>query len=257
MFFIDTHTHLYDESFIEDIDTVISNSINAGVKKMLLPNCDIHTVNPMLDLSKKYPENLYPMLGLHPCYIKEDYKLQLSKILEFESLSDYVAVGEIGLDYYWDQTFIQEQKDAFSIQINWAKEKNLPIVIHTRDSIDDGIDIVLSHQNGNLNGVFHCFSGDVEQAKKIADLGFYMGIGGVVTFKKSNLRDILRSVPLDKIILETDSPYLAPVPYRGKRNESSYIPYIAEELSKIYELPIQKIAEVTSQNAMNLFTKIN
>lgn len=257
MLFIDTHTHLYDDSFNEDIDEVISKSINAGVDKMLLPNCDIHTMEAMLHLSKKYPHNLYPMLGLHPCYVKEDYKDQLARIKELETHADYVAIGEIGLDYYWDKTFVQEQKDAFSIQINWAKEKNLPIVIHTRDSIDDGIEIVQSNQNGHLNGVFHCFSGNVEQAKKIVDVGFYLGIGGVVTFKNSNLRDVLKSVPLHRIVLETDSPYLAPVPYRGKRNESSYIPYIAQELNKVYDMSIQEIAMITTDNAMKLFTTVN
>lgn len=251
--YIDTHTHLYDEQFSEDIEQVIQTAIDKGVDKFLLPNCDSNTLSSMLNLSKRFPLHCFPMIGLHPVYVKEDYLEELAIIEKALLDNKCIAIGEIGLDYYWDKTFIKEQKDAFKTQIHWAKETKLPISIHTRDSIDDGIDMITSLQDGNLQGVFHCFSGDLDQAKRIIDVGFKMGIGGVLTFKNSELKNFIKAIPLENIILETDAPYLAPVPYRGKRNESSYIPIIAEHLANCYEKDIQEIASATSQNAIDLF----
>lgn len=253
MYLIDTHTHLYDASFDEDIDDVIQKAVDLGIDRMLLPNCDIETMDRMLKLHNKFPKHCLPMLGLHPCYIKEDYQSQLEAILTYKDQSDYVAIGEIGLDYYWDKTFVDQQKEAFNIQMDWALDMKLPIVIHTRDSLDEGIEMLQAKQNGSLKGVFHCFGGDEAQAQKIIDLGFKMGIGGVVTFKNSPLKDYLKNIPLEHIILETDAPYLAPVPFRGKRNESAYINNICEFLCTVYQQPKDEVARITTQNAIELF----
>lgn len=250
---IDTHTHLYDDSFVEDIDDVISRAKDNNITQMLLPNCDASTMSAMLQLHNRYPQICLPMIGLHPCYVKADYKEMLDQILSQKDQAEFIAVGEIGLDYYWDKTFVEEQKEAFSIQIDWAKDMQLPIVIHTRDSLDDGIEMIAKHQNGQLEGVFHCFGGDVTQAKKIIDLGFKLGIGGVVTFKNSNLKDWLHTIDLNNIVLETDAPYLAPVPFRGKRNESAYIKHVAKYLSELYDTSVEEIADRTTKNAQQLF----
>lgn len=250
---IDTHTHLYDISFEEDIDLVIERAQAHNVNKMLLPNCDAETMKSMLALHKRFPQKCLPMIGLHPCYVKENYLEELDTILKYRQEADYVAVGEIGLDYYWDKTFVQQQKEAFDIQMDWAIDMNLPIVIHTRDSLDDGISMVEEKQNGKLSGVFHCFGGDETQARRIIDCGFKLGIGGVLTFKNSTLKDWITSIPLENILLETDAPYLAPVPYRGKRNESAYVYHVAEFLAGLYNLSIDEVAEITTINAKKLF----
>ncbi len=253
MQFIDTHTHIYDEQFNDDIDKVIQTAITEGVTKMYMPNCDLETIDSMHHLQDKYPENCFAMMGLHPCYVKENYKEVLSSIEQYIPQRKYAAIGEIGLDYYWDETFVREQKEAFNLQMDWALALNLPIVIHTRNSIDDAIEMVSAKQNGKLKGIFHCFGGTLEQANKIIDLGFLMGIGGVVTFKNSDLSSVLSQISLQHIVLETDAPYLAPVPYRGKRNEPSYIPIIAKKLAEIYAIDIKEIAAITSENALKLF----
>ena len=253
MQFIDTHTHLYDEQFLEDIDSFVTDAQAAGVYKMYLPNCDSTTIEPMMTIVRKHPQVLLPMMGIHPCYVKENYKDELAIVEKWLGNYDFAAIGEIGLDYYWDQTFVPQQKDAFNIQMQWAKEKDLPIIIHTRDSIDDGISIVKAQQNGRLKGIFHCFGGTLEQAKAIIDLGFHLGIGGVVTFKNSNLGDVLKQIPLEYIVLETDAPYLAPMPFRGKRNESKYIPLIAEKLVSIYQSALEEVARITTNNANKIY----
>lgn len=253
MKFIDTHTHLYDEAFYENISQFVAEAQAAGVQEMYLPNCDSTTIPAMMDIVALHPEALKPMMGIHPCYIKENYKEELAIAEAWLNRYDFAAVGEIGLDYYWDKTFVAEQKEAFNIQMQWAKEKELPIIIHTRDSIDDGIAMVKAQQNGNLKGIFHCFGGTIEQAKAIIDLGFHLGIGGVVTFKNSQLDQVLAAIPLEHIVLETDAPYLAPVPYRGKRNESKYIPYIAEKLVTIYQSTLEEVAQITTANAKNVY----
>jgi TatD DNase family protein len=251
--FTDTHTHLYDEQFDQDREAIIQKSIAAGVTKMYLPNCDQTTIAPMMAMVEKWPEHCFPMMGLHPCYVKEDYKKELDLVAAWLEKEKFAAVGEIGLDYHWDTTFVTQQKEAFNIQMDWALQYKLPIVIHTRESMQDGIDMVRQKQDGSLRGVFHCFGGSAKEAKQITDLGFYLGIGGVVTFKKSTLNEVLAAVPLEHIVLETDAPYLAPVPYRGKRNESSYIPLIADKIAAIKQCNIAIVADITTKNAAQLF----
>lgn len=251
--FIDTHTHLYDAQFTEVIDTVINNAIQDGVQQMLLPNCDSTTIAPMLELCAKYPTACHPMMGLHPVYVRENYVEELAIMEKYLGLKQLIAIGEIGLDFYWDKTFIEEQYEAFKTQIHWAKSLKLPISIHTRDSIDEGIQVIETLQQGDITGVFHCFSGNLTQAQRIVDTGFLLGIGGVSTFKNCDIRTFLKSIPIENIILETDAPYLAPVPFRGKRNESKYIPLIAQELSNIYQIDIETIAQITTANATRLF----
>ncbi|MFT4063019.1 MAG: TatD family hydrolase [Edaphocola sp.] len=253
MTFIDTHAHLYDDRFAADREETLRRALDAGVKKIYLPNCDRHTIPPMMDLAEAHPEQCFPMMGLHPCYVKEDYKEELDIAEAWLQQGKFAAVGEIGLDYYWDKTFVAEQKEAFNIQMDWALHLQLPIVIHTRESVADGIAMVRQKQNGNLRGVFHCFSGTLEEAKQIVDLGFLLGIGGVLTYKKTDLPEILKQISPQHLVLETDAPYLAPVPYRGKRNESSYIPIIAQRLAAAKGVSLQEIAAVTTANAERLF----
>jgi TatD DNase family protein len=251
--FIDTHTHLYDEQFEKDISSTIKNGLEAGVSQFYMPNCDSGTIASMMSLADAYPEVCIPMMGVHPCYIKENFEQELAIAASWLAQRTFAAVGEIGLDYYWDTTYVAEQKKAFDIQMQWAKDHQLPIVIHTRESLSDGIAMVKAQQNGNLSGVFHCFGGTIAEAKQIIDLGFYIGIGGVVTFKNSQLSEVLTQIPLQHIVLETDAPYLAPVPYRGKRNESAYIPLIAEKLSSIYQCSVAEIAAATTLNGKTLY----
>ena len=250
--FTDTHTHLYDERLVADTQN-IPRALAAGVTKMYIPNCDSGTIDGMWALCEKWPENLFPMIGLHPTYVKENYEQELSRMEQELALRQYVAVGEIGLDYYWDMTFKQQQHQAFAYQIDLALQRDLPIVIHSRESNDDCIEVVRGKQNGSLRGIFHCFSGDLAQARRVVDLGLYLGIGGVVTYKKSILPDIVREIPLEHLVLETDAPYLAPAPHRGKRNESAYIPVIAAAIAEIKGVSIDEVATVTTKNAEKVF----
>lgn len=254
--FIDSHAHLYDEQFDEDRASMIQKAIDGGVEKMLLPNCDLTTIEPMMQIAKQWPNNCFPMLGLHPCYVKEDYAAVLLKMKKLLEDKHFCAIGEIGLDYHWDLSCVAEQKQAFEIQMDWALEKDLPIVIHTRKSIADGIATVKKKQNGNLTGVFHCFGGTIEEAKEIIDLGFYLGIGGVATFKNGGLAELLQEISSDYLLLETDAPYLAPVPYRGKRNESAYITIIAQKIADIKACSLQEIEQQTTSNTLKLFKNL-
>jgi TatD DNase family protein len=250
---IDTHTHLYDEETIESQDAHINRAIQAGVHKMYMPNCDSSTIEGMMGIARRFSENCFPMMGLHPCYVKENYKDELAIVEEQLAKIKFSAIGEIGLDFYWDKTFAHEQKLAFEQQIDWALAYDLPIVIHSRSSTQECLDIVKRKQNGKLVAIFHCFSGTPEQAQRVADLGGYIGIGGVVTFKTSNLPEVLRAVSLENVVLETDAPYLAPVPYRGKRNESTYLPLIAQRIADVYEMPLEAIEKATTANAEKIF----
>ncbi len=250
--FTDTHTHIYDERLLAD-ENQIGRAIAAGVTKMYMPNCDSGTIAPMLQLADKWPANCLPMMGLHPTYVKEGYNDELALVDEWLAKRKFHAVGEIGLDYYWDLTFKNQQIDAFERQIDSALKYNLPIVIHSRESTADCIDIVRKKQNGNLKGIFHCFGGSLAEARQIAELGFYIGIGGVVTYKKTDLPEVLQTLGLTNVVLETDAPYLAPVPYRGKRNESSYIPVIAQKVGDILGISAAKVGEITSANAEAIF----
>lgn len=252
--FIDSHAHLYVDQFDADLSEVVKRSLAADVTKVLLPNIDIESIDRMFSLCDSYPDFFHPMVGLHPCSVKDDFEEVLKKIHPYLDDNRVVAVGEMGTDLYWDKTFINEQKKAFDIQCHWAIERELPIVIHCRESIDLTIELVRKLQTGNLKGVFHCFGGSLEQAEAIIDLGFMVGIGGVSTFKKSStLRDTIGQIPLDSILLETDAPYLSPHPYRGKRNESSYIPLIAEIIAASHEVTLDEVAEFSTNNAKRLF----
>ncbi len=251
--YIDTHTHLYEEQLNLDETEMIERALDAGVTKMYMPNCDSGTIESMMRIAKTWPANCYPMMGLHPCYVKDNYKDELAIVADWLSKDKFYAVGEIGLDYYWDLAHTEQQKEAFAYQIDLALQYNLPIVIHSRESTQDCIDIVRSKQNGKLNGIFHCFGGTIDEAKQIIDLGFYMGIGGVVTFKKSTLPDVITAIGLSNLVLETDAPYLAPVPYRGKRNESGYIPLIAEKIGDTLQMSREEVARITTANAEKIF----
>ena len=255
MKFVDTHTHLFAKEFDNDVNDVVENAISNGIEKMLLPNIDSSTTKAMINLCKQYPNNCHPMIGLHPCSVKkENIKEEIEHILDELKKNSFVAIGEIGIDLYWDKTTLDIQKEAFETQVKIAKEKNLPIVIHTRNSFEEAYEIVEKLNDKNLSGVFHCFSGNLDDAKKIIELeNFYLGIGGVVTFKNGGIDKIINQISLEHLILETDSPYLTPVPNRGKRNESKHILDIAKKLSEIYEVSINDISKKTTHNANKLF----
>ena len=250
---IDTHTHLYLDQFKDDIENVISRAKENGVKKFILPAIDSSHFYNMHDLKKKYPKSVYLMSGLHPTDVKENYKEELAFVTKTLKNHNYVAIGEIGIDLYWDKTSIKEQQEAFEFQIRLAVKHDLPIVIHCRDAFDEIFQILDNENCNDLRGVFHCFTGTLEQAQRAIDLGFVLGIGGVVTFKNGGIDKFLHKIDLKNIVLETDSPYLAPAPFRGKRNESSYIIFILEKLSEIYGISKEKIAEITSKNAEKVF----
>jgi TatD DNase family protein len=251
MQFIDTHAHIYLEEFDVDREVVINRAINEGVGKMVLPNVDLETIAAMTDLEILYPENVFSALGLHPCSVKEKYKSDLLVIQSMLEKRKYIAIGETGLDLYWDKTFYKEQIDALEQQIKWALDYNLPIILHCRETTVQTIEIVSAYKE--LKGVFHAFSGTVNDAKKIIDLGYYIGIGGVVTFKNSGLDKIVEHIPLSSIVLETDAPYLTPVPHRGKRNEPMYLKLVAEKLAEIYNCSINEVSVKTTENAKRLF----
>lgn len=250
---IDTHTHLYVKGFRSDIGQVMERAEKEGVSKFYLPAIDSEDIPSMLELEAKYPGKCIAMMGLHPCSVKDNYREELAIVAGWLGKRSFAAVGEIGLDYYWDKTHIAEQKQAFHDQIEWALQYRLPIVIHSRESMADCIDIVQEHQKGALGGIFHCFTGDLASARKIIDTGFYLGIGGVLTYKNSGLAAVLKEIPLEHLVLETDSPYLTPVPFRGKRNESSYIKYVAEKLAEVKGVSIEEVAAVTTANAQKIF----
>lgn len=250
---IDTHSHIYSEDFNDDIEEVLQNAYNNDVKKIVLPNIDSGTIKRLLDLSNSYPHVCYPLMGLHPTSVSNDYKEELSLVEYWLDKQKFYGIGEIGIDLYWDRTYIEEQKDAFRHQIKLAKARNLPIVIHLRESFNEVYEIVKDEQDGSLRGIFHCFSGDETEAKKIIDIGFLLGIGGVLTYKNSNLPHVLRNIEINNLVLETDAPYLSPNPKRGRRNESSYLVYVAQKLAEIYQIPFKEIAEITTENSRRLF----
>ena len=251
--YIDTHTHLYDEQLMAEEDAMIQRALDAGVHKMYMPNCDSSTIEAMMHLARKFPENCLPMMGLHPTYVKDNYNEELAIVEEWLAKEKFYAVGEIGIDKYWDLTYLPQQIEVFEKQIDLALQYDLPIVIHSREATQDCIDVVQKKQNGRLKGIFHCFGGTLNEAKQIIDLGMYLGIGGVVTFKKSSLPEVLKETGLSNVVLETDAPYLAPVPYRGKRNESSYIPLIAEKLGDVFGLATEEIGRISTENALKIF----
>ncbi len=254
MIFIDTHTHLYLNEFSDDLNQVVEKAINKGVKYMLLPNIDSTSIEKMLKLCQTFPDNCFPMIGLHPTSVKSNFENELKIVENYSAKSNFYAIGEIGIDLYWDKTFYKEQLEAMRFQIHLAKECNLPIVIHSRNSFDEVFTVLSELKFPEMRGVFHCFSGSVDQAKKvIAELGFKLGIGGVVTFKNSGLDKVVKEIDLKDIILETDSPFLAPLPFRGKRNESAYTIIIAEKIAAIKNIAIEEVANETTNTALELF----
>lgn len=252
---IDTHTHLYLEQFDSDRVETLQRARDNGVKRFYLPNIDSSSIEGMLKLEAQFPNECFPMMGLHPCSVKENFEEELAIVKEWLWKRPFCAVGEIGIDLYWDKTLFEEQKIAFKRQIDWAVELDIPIVIHSRESTQIIIDLLREEQKEGLRGIFHCFGGTVEQAEAIIDLGFYLGIGGVLTFKKSGLDKTMESISLDNVVLETDSPYLAPTPYRGKRNESGYVKLVAEKLAAVKDVTLEEVATKTTENAIRIFEK--
>ncbi len=253
MQFVDTHTHLYSEEFKEDRKAIVEKAIKNGVNQMFLPNVDVDSIQPMLDLVWDFPENCFPMMGLHPCSVNEHVEAHLFQIQKWFKKRKFWAVGEIGLDYYWSTDFKEQQISAFKKQIQWAINLDLPIVIHSRNSNEDVIKILGEMSHPKLRGIFHCFSGDANQASQIVELGFLLGIGGVLTYKNSGLTDAIADISLQHIVLETDAPYLAPVPFRGKRNESFYLLEVARKLAEVKAVGLNQVAEITTNNAKKVF----
>jgi len=251
----DTHCHLYADEFDEDRTQMINKAIDGGVVQMMIPNIDLDTIPIMNKVVEQFPSNCFPMLGLHPCSVRDNYNVVLDQMKEELMSGKYVGVGETGVDLYWDTAYRDQQIDAFEQQIQLGKEFDLPVIIHSRESLDLNIDIISKHQNGHLKGIFHCFGGTAKQAMQIHELGFKIGIGGIITFKKSDLPDVLPNLPREIFVLETDSPYLAPVPNRGKRNEPAFLLLIAARLSEVLGISVPELAELTNSNAKAVFNK--
>lgn len=254
MIFTDTHTHLYSEEFENDRTEMIQRAIDAGVSRFFVPSIDSTYTQKMYELEAQFPQNIFLMMGLHPCYVKPDtYLAELAHVETELAKRKFQAIGEIGIDLYWDKTTLAIQQEAFRRQIQWAKKYQLGINIHCRDAFDEVFEVLESEQSEDLFGIFHCFTGDFEQAQRAINLNMKLGIGGVATFKNGKIDQFLKEIDLQHIVLETDSPYLAPVPYRGKRNESSYTLLVAEKLAQIYELPVAEIARITTENSKAVF----
>ncbi|MBN4072178.1 TatD family hydrolase [Flavobacteriales bacterium AH-315-E23] len=252
--FVDTHTHLFLKQFSDDIDDVIERAVQSDIQRFYLPNIDRSTYDDMMGLVSKYPGKAMPLIGLHPCSVKGDYKEELDFVEKKARGGGFLGIGEIGIDLYWDKTYLAEQQESFARQIELAKELALPIIIHCRDSFDEIFEVVDGLNDDNLFGIFHCFTGDIEQANRVIDYGgFKLGMGGVLTFKNSGLDKTITDVPLEHMVLETDSPYLAPVPFRGKRNESGYLIEVAKKLAEIKGVSLEQIAEITTNNANEVF----
>jgi len=247
---IDTHAHLYDDIFMSDIESNINQLLEAGIKEVWLPNCDVETLDSLLKLSTSYPVLCKPMIGLHPTYVKGDYKEQLKLLKSFLGQRKFLAIGEIGLDYYWDITYKNEQIDALITQCHWALEENSWVDIHCRKAYSDLIAILSMKEFNQLKGIIHCFSGDASEATRLTNLGYSLGIGGVITYKNTNLFDSIKHIDLSYIVLETDSPYLTPVPFRGKPNHPLYVKLVAQKLADLYEMQIDEIIKITTENAL-------
>jgi len=252
-YWTDSHAHIYLKDFDQDRDEVLTRSKEAGVHKIYMPNIDHTSIDSMLEVEAAYAGECVAMMGLHPCSVKKGFEKELYQVESWLSRRSFAAIGEMGTDLYWDKTYWEEQKEAFRIQVGWAKQYNLPIVIHCRESIDETIALVEESQDGNLKGVFHCFTGTALQASRIAKLGFFLGLGGVTTFKNGGLDKVIPELSLESIVLETDSPYLSPVPHRGKRNEPSYIPIIGSMVAKLKGIELDELQIQTSNNTQKLF----
>jgi TatD DNase family protein len=250
---IDTHCHLYSEEFSADSHQMIRRAIDAGVGTCYMPNVDSASIDGMLELENDFPGYCVAMMGLHPCSVKENYEAELEIVRDWISVRKFAAIGEIGLDFYWDLAHSEAQYEAFRRQLQWSLDYQLPVVIHSRESLKQCINVVRETGEGKIRGIFHCFGGTLEEAREIMDLDMYLGIGGILTFKNSKLPEVIKEVGISRIVLETDAPYLAPVPFRGKRNEPAYIAYVGEYLSTVTGLSTEKIASVTTANAYDIF----
>jgi len=253
MALIDSHSHIYLEQFDEDFEDMLQRSHEAGVSQICMPNIDVDSMDAVDDIARRFPESCLPMMGLHPCYVKDDYESQLLKIKERLYSGKYIAVGECGLDYHWSLDHVEQQKAALKEQVLWANDLELPIVLHTRKAFRDTFEIIKAEKSDSLTGVFHCWADSAEEAMMVFDMGFYIGIGGVLTFKNSGLDKVLERIPLDKVILETDAPYLAPTPYRGKRNEPAYLKLVAEKLAEIKGISFAELCVQCTQNTKDLY----
>lgn len=253
MIFTDTHTHLYSEEFSEDRDLMMQRAFDKGISRLFVPSIDSSYTQKMYDLETQYPENVFLMMGLHPCYVKENYLEELQHVETELAKRKFAAIGEIGIDLFWDKTFLKQQQEAFVRQIRLAKQYHLPINIHCRDAFDEIFEILEQEKSTELWGIFHCFTGDFNQANQAISCGMKLGIGGVATFKNGKIDQFLNEIDIKNIVLETDAPYLAPVPHRGKRNESSYVKLVAQKLSEIYNVSLEEIAEITTKNSQDVF----
>ncbi|PVY40141.1 TatD family hydrolase [Pontibacter virosus] len=253
MTLIDSHAHIYSEQFKQDRDEALARALAEGVEKIYMPNIDHTSIDVLLETEQKHPEQCISMMGLHPTSVNKDFEQELYLVEEWLGKRRFAAVGECGIDLYWDKTFLPQQQEALKVQVELARKYQLPIVLHTRDSFDETYEIIAAAQDGSLKGIFHCFSGTEDQAAKVKELGFLMGIGGVSTFKNGGLDKVLPHVQLDDLVLETDCPYLAPVPHRGKRNEPVYLPLVARRVAELMQKPVEEVAATTTRNALNLF----
>jgi TatD DNase family protein len=253
MQFIDTHAHIYSNQFQNDRKAMLMRTFEAGVQKILMPNVDSESIEGMLALEWYYPQQCFPMMGLHPCSVNQDFEQELKIVENWLSQREFIAIGEMGIDLYWDKTFFEQQKESFRIQAGWAKQYHLPLVIHSRESMKEVINLLEELADKDLFGVLHCFTGTLEDAQRLISMNFKLGIGGVVTYKNGGLESVIKEIGLEHLVLETDSPYLAPVPYRGKRNETSYIPIIAQKIADIKGISLEEVAEKTTKTAIQLF----
>jgi len=255
-FYIDTHAHIYAEEFKDDLPDTLQRCEDQGVKRIYMPNVDHTSIDGMFEAEDRWPHLCHAMMGLHPCSVKKDFERELYIVEEWLSKRKFSAIGEIGTDLYWDKTFWNQQTEALEIQVGWARRYQLPIVLHCRESLDQTIEMMERFQDGNLKGIFHCFTGNTDQAKRIIKLGFLIGLGGVVTFKNGGLDKVLPDLGLDAVVLETDSPYLSPVPYRGKRNEPAYIPLISSRIAELMSTSVEEVQRITTKNALHLFDNL-
>lgn len=253
MHFIDTHAHVYATELTSDLDLIMKNAVSVGINKIMMPAIDSATLDAMLQVEIQFPDHCIAMMGLHPCYVKENYKAELKLVEEWIGKRKFIAIGEIGLDFYWDKTFTKEQYFVFETQMQWALDLQLPIAIHTRNAMGETIEAVKPFAKKGLRGVFHCFSGSKESAEQIIGMGFHLGLGGVLTYKNAGVAEAVKDIPMEYLVLETDAPYLAPVPYRGKTNEPAYMIEVAKKLAEIKSLPLHDIAAITTSNAKKLF----
>lgn len=255
-FYIDTHAHIYAEEFKDDLPDTLQRCEDQGVKRIYMPNVDHTSIDGMFEVEHRWPHLCHAMMGLHPCSVKKDFERELYIVEEWLSKRKFSAIGEIGTDLYWDKTFWNQQAEALEIQVGWARHYQVPVVLHCRESLDQTIEMMERFQDGNLKGIFHCFTGNTDQAKRIIKLGFLIGLGGVVTFKNGGLDKVLPDLGLDAVVLETDSPYLSPVPYRGKRNEPAYIPLISSRIAELMNTSVEEVQRITTKNALHLFDNL-